>query len=224
MMKKIFLILILVLCSGAVVFSQNKVKFGLGYGIYLLNSENSNKVIGDKRFRSYLHYDFSYERENVFGYHLMLDYSYNQLTKDDAIVFVRTSEVSPDPIGYIGEDVTLINHNFDLDYVEDLNQYFSCGFGPSFVITNRIVEIPLSISAAPRMSLYDKLASSGLGANGFVQFSIPFDASKDYFYFTSKIKLRYTHSIWFDKGIRNLDDYNQDFITSEISVGVGYSF
>lgn len=208
-MKKIILLLIFVLSSNFIIYSQNKVNLNFGYGIYLLNSENSNKIIGDKEFRSYLHFGFSYECENIFGYHLVFFYNYDWLTKDGTPILV---------------DVTLINHHFDFDYVRDLNQHFSFGFGPSFVITNRIVEIPPYIAGEHWLSLYDKLASSGLGVNGFIQFSVPFDASKDYFYFSSKIKLRYTHSIWFDKGIRNLDDYNQDFITSEIMIGVGYSF
>ncbi len=70
----------------------------------------------------------------------------------------------------------------------------------------------------------DKLASSGLGVNGFLEFSISLDNSGIYFFFTSKLKIRYTYSIWFDEGIRNLDNYHQEFLATQISVGLGYSF
>jgi hypothetical protein len=45
-----------------------------------------------------------------------------------------------------------------------------------------------------------------------------------YFFFTSKLKIRYTYSIWFDEGIRNLDNYHQEFLATQISVGLGYPF
>jgi hypothetical protein len=40
----------------------------------------------------------------------------------------------------------------------------------------------------------------------------------------TKLKLRYTYSIWFDEGIRKLDNYHQEFLTSQLSLGIGYSF
>jgi len=222
---RIYLFLILLLISfNSFNYSQNELSINVGPGYYLLNSENSNNIVGDKRFKWYLHFGFAYQRNNILGSSLIFEYSYNELIKEDAILFVITSEVSPDPIDYIGADVSLINHNFDLDYVGDISQLFAYGFGPSFVISNRIVEVDNFKFAEATLSLHDKLSSSGIGFNAFLKFAIPFSECANYFFFNSKIKFRYTHSIWFDEGIRKLDDYSQDFLTSEFEAGIGYGF
>ncbi|MGE5846165.1 MAG: hypothetical protein ACM34O_05540 [Ignavibacteria bacterium] len=121
-------------------------------------------------------------------------------------------------------DASLINHNIDLAYIGIISPYFSWGLGPSFVITNRIIEIDNPDAEAITLLLYDKLASSGLGANAFIDFSVPFSETENYFFFSSEIKFRYTHSIWFDEGIRNLDNYKQEFLVFTLSAGIGYSF
>ena len=220
---RIYLILILFLCSiTSFNFTQNRLSVNVGPGYYLLNSENSNKVVGDKRFKWFFHFGFTYGRENLFGHNLLFEYSFHQITKDDAIVFVRT-DPSPDPyIGAFGANLTLTNHNFDFDLAGTINNLIAYGAGPSFVITNRLVET--NEEAFGEHNLFDKLASSGIGLNTFLNFSIPFSESEHYFFFTSNIKLRYTHSIWFDEGNRKLDDYSQDFITTELLMGIGYSF
>jgi hypothetical protein len=215
-MKINILFCILFLFSISFIQSQNKVNINFGYGIYLSNSENSLKIVGDESFRSYLHYGFTYQRENLLGHNLMFEYSYHQITLEDALIFVRTGEHDPTPIGYFGADVSLVSHNFDLNYISDFGQYFSYGIGPSFIIANRIIDI--------EETLYDKLASSGIGINGLIEFTLPFSESENYFFFTSMFKLRYTYSIWIDEGIRKLDDYHQEFLTTQISIGLGYSF
>ncbi len=58
----------------------------------------------------------------------------------------------------------------------------------------------------------------------YAELYVPINRSKKYFFFTSKLKFRYTHSIWFDKGIRNLDDYHQEYFTVQILAGIGYAF
>jgi hypothetical protein len=224
MRKNLFLILLFI-SYNSFIYSQNRVSINVGLGYYLLNPENSNKVVGDKRFKWYLQFGLAYQRDDILGSSFIFEYSYNRSTKEDALIFVRTSEIGPEPIGYFGADVSLINHNFDIDYVRNINNLIVFGAGPSFVITNRIVETGnLLIGEEGSVSLYDKLASSGIGLNTFLNFSIPFSESEHYFFFTSNIKLRYTHSIWFDEGNRKLDDYSQDFFTTDLSVGIGYSF
>jgi len=199
----------------SIIHAQNKVDLHFGYGHYLNNSENSMKLMSEEKFRFYNFYGFTYQRNDLWGYNLILDYDYNKIIKNNIIEFVRTGPDSPDPLFFFSGDITLINHNIDLDIVKKYDQYFSYGFGPSFVITNRILDIP--------DHLYDKLASSGLGLNGFIELSVPLDKDEQFF-FTSKLKVRYTYSIWFDKGIRDLDDYYQEFLTAEIFAGVGYAF
>ncbi len=215
-MIKIFLFSILFLFSNSIIMAQNKININMGYGYYLSNSENSTKIMGNNKFQSYILYDFSYQRENLFGFNIMFEYSYQQITKKDIIEFIRYNPgPNPSPPPFQG-DIKLTSHNFDLDYSAKISNYISYGIGPSFIIVNRILEVDTV--------LYDKLASSGIGINGYVEFSIPLNASKEYFFFTSKLKFRYTHSVWFDKGIRYLDGYQQEYFTSQILAGIGYAF
>ena len=215
-MIKIFLFSIILLFGNSVIRSQNKINLNIGFGYYLSNSENSTKLTGDNKFQSFVLYDLSYQRENIFGFSLMFEYSYQQITKKDIIEFIRHDpSPNPPPLTLWG-NITLINHNFDLDYAAKIFNYISFGIGPSFIIENRILEVDTVF--------YDKLASSGLGLNGYVELSIPLNTSKEYFFFTSKLKFRYTHSIWFDKGIRNLDNYHQEYFTAQILAGIGYAF
>ena len=224
MMKKCTLILIALITTCSNVFAQNKVSINFGYGYYLKNSENSLKVMGDKKFQSHWFYGFAFQRDDILGLNLIIDYSYHQITKKDVLMFVRTSSASPEVIGSFGSDMSLISHNIDVDYTGKINEYFSYGIGPSFVIVNRIFKIDENNLEGYNLSFEDRLASSGLGANVFFDFTFPLNETKNFFFITSKLKLRYTHSIWFDKGIRNLDNYNQEFITLHLSLGVGYSF
>ena len=224
MMKKCTLILIALITTGSFVFAQNKISMNFGYGYYLKNSENSLKVMGDKKFLPHWFYGLTFQRDDILGLNLIVDYSYHQITKKDVLIFTRTSSSSPDVIGFFGSDMSIISHNIDIDYVGKIDEYFSYGIGPSLIIVNRIFEIDENDPDGYDLSFEDKLASSGLGANVFFDFTYPLSETKSFFFITSRLKFRYTHSIWFDKGIRNLDNYNQEFITSQLSVGLGYSF
>lgn len=215
-MAKIILFSVLFFLNNTIVNSQNKININIGYGHYLINSENSTKIMGGKKFQSYILYDFSYLRENLLGFDMMFEYSYQKITKKDIIEFIiYDPSPNPAPPPLFG-DIELIKHNFDFDYTARINKYFSFGIGPSFIIVNRILDVDTV--------LYDKLASSGLGINGFTELSFPLTSGKQYLYFTSKLKLRYTHSIWFDKGIRDLDNYDQEYFTTQLLIGIGYNF
>ena len=181
------------------------------------------KIVGDKRFRSYFFFGISFQKEDLFGYNLMVEYSYHEITKKNVIEFVRTGEDSPEPLDYFGGDMCLVLHNIDFDYVGNINKKFSFGVGPSIYIANRIFEIDRIPFAISNFSLYDKLASSGLGINGFLMFNTPLFEVQNIL-LISQIKFRYTHSVWFDKGIRNLDNYYQQFVTTQIMFGIGYLF
>jgi len=219
--SKIILIYTLFLFISVSIYSQNKISINGGYGNYLINSENSLKIMEDKKYRSHFLFGIAYQREDVFGHNLMFEYSFQQITKEDIIEFVSTSNESPEVNYKFGGDISLVSHSFDLNYIRSINKSLSYGIGPSFVIVNRILEIPLREGYG---SFYDRLASSGLGINGFLNLTFPLSDNKEYFFFNSELKFRYTHSIWFDKGIRNLDNYYQEFLTAQIIVGIGYSF
>jgi len=215
------LLLILILSSFSSIYPQNGLEINVGYGYYLSNSENSLKITGNEKFSSFLFYGFTYQTKNIFGYNLMVEYNFHQIKKKNVISFYRYSNEGT--VSWSG-DLSIVSHNIDFDYVGSINKYLFYGIGPSFVIVNRILEVRRISFIIKNPVLYDKLASSGLGINGYLGILIPLTKDKNYFYFTSKLKLRYTHSIWFDKGIRELDNYYQEYLTTQLSVGVGYSF
>lgn len=204
--------------------AQNQVALNIGYGYYLSNSENATRVLDGKKLKWFSTYGFAVQRDNVFKNTLQLEYNYYQNTLNDVLKFNWTDE-SGNILGEFTGDYKLINHNFDICYVYNYDNMTSFGVGPSFVITNRIIDvkIPFYVGAESNVGLYDKLASSGIGISGFIRFNVPFNNNND-FIFVSKLKLRYTHSIWFDEGLRKLDDYNQEFLTAQLSLGIGFNF
>lgn len=215
-MMKNYLALLLVVILNALMMPQNKANVNLGIGFYVNNSENSMRIMRGEKYHSYFQYGFTYERENFYGCDLQFDYSFHQNTKEHLLQFAILDEDGTHAVGMTPGDVSLRIHNFDVSYTKKMDKYFTWGAGPSFALINRIIDV--------QNHLYDKLASSGLGVNAFLEFSIPFNPAKPDFYFTSNMKFRYLHSIWFDKGNRNLDDYSQWFLTSELTVGIGYAF
>lgn len=214
------ILLVLIIFSFSSIYSQNKLDLNVGYGYYLSNSENSFKIIGDENFSSYLFYGFAYQRENLLGINFRFEYNYHQINKENVISFYSFSHGEYSWTG----DLSIISHNIDINYFGNFSKYLFYGIGPSFVITNRILEIRQVQPVHENNNIYDKLAASGLGINGYLSVQIPLTNDKNYFYFTSMLKLRYTYSIWYDEGIRELDDYYQEYFTTQLSIGVGYSF
>ena len=96
----------------------------------------------------------------------------------------------------------------------------------TIIITNIIldVKLPFNVAEGANLDLYDKLASSCAGINAFIRYLIFFNEQEKDLFFTSILKLRYTHSIWFDEGLRKLDNYKQEFFTANLSVGIGFNF
>lgn len=227
-MKKLFLLTIItIFLSSGNAFSQNRISVNAGYGYYLQNSENDLKIMGDKKFSTLFSFGADYERLNILGMHLSLGYNYSSVTEENVIEFPYTGEAGPDIIGSYGADLTFTTHCIDLSYISRIHKNFAFGAGPSFIIINRILEIDeqrINVGGQSyTLGFYDKLASSALGVNGFLQFTLPLKADNKLFV-NSKLKFRYAHSIWFDEGIRKLDNYEQEFITSELSAGIGYFF
>lgn len=221
-MKNIIFTTFIMFACSIMIYPQTSISINLGYGNYFSNSENSLYVMRDDKYRSYLFYGISLQNANILGYNLILEYSYHRTNKDNIVQFVRTAETDPTPLGYFNGDIILLSHTFDLDIAGNLNKYLSCGIGPSFEIINRTFKV--NFPPAMELSLNDRLASSALGVNAFINFSYPLWEGENNIYITSQFKIRYTHSIWFDKGNRNLDNYSQEFLTGQVSAGLGYSF
>ena len=57
--------------------------------------------------------------------------------------------------------------------------------------------------------------------NGLI---IPLDENSTNWYFYGGIKLRYLYGLYYDEKGRDLSNYNQNFLTLNLLVGLGYNF
>jgi hypothetical protein len=197
-------------------YSQNQITVSPVIGLYLYNSENSLPVMGDENYLLNYGFEISYRNKNLFGYIIQFDYSYLYSGIDEVIKFVRTGEGFPDPIVFYS-DVSLSLNTFDISLNDKLGNIFSYGFGLSFSIVNRSIIIGYS-------DFVDRLASFNIGLNGIIDMRIPLSNNAEYWYFYSGLKFRYLHGFFYDEGLRDLDDYEQDFVTANLAIGIGYNF
>lgn len=216
---KSMLLFLMTFCFSTI-YSQINLEINGGLGRYLIHSENSQNIMGNKEFDNNIFYGFSIQKENLLGINLKFEYTFHKMIEENVISFYRYSHGDYSWIG----DISYLNHNFDFNYIGNINSYLFYGIGPSFVITNRIFEVKQELPISQNKVVYDKLASSGIGLNSCIEFIYPSTKLKNSFFIISKLKLRYTHSLWFDKGIRKLDDYYQEFFTINLSLGIGYLF
>ncbi len=197
--------------------AQHQITLKPAIGGYIYNSENLLKVMGDENY--FLNYGFevSYENKDLYGYVIQVDYSYIYSGIDNVLEFVMTEETGPDPIGSFYSDVSLSLHNFDISLKNEISDYFSYGFGPSFSFVNRsyTVEYP---------DFLDRLSSFAVGISGSIDVKLPLDENTDYWYFYSGLKFRYLYGLFYDEGLRDLSNYNQHFVTGNLTIGIGYSF
>jgi hypothetical protein len=197
--------------------AQHQINISPVIGLYLYNSENSLPVMGDENYLLNYGFEIGYRNKNLFGHILQFDYSYIYSEIDNVLKFVRTGEGSPDPIGVFYSYVSSSLNTLDISVNDKLGDIFSYGFGPSFSIVNRSIIIEYS-------DFVDRLASFNIGIIGLIDMRIPFSKSADYWYFFSGLKFRYLHGFFYDKGLRDLSDYNQNFVTVNLAIGIGYNF
>lgn len=214
MMKKIILALIILVSSACTLNAQQYITFGGGAGFYPYSSENSLHLLKEKKARIFFLFNTGYRNDTLYGYKLSAEYNFLYTSRERILEFVKTAESSPDPIAYYGIDYYLINHCLDLNIFWELGSNFSFGIGPTLVLTNRIVE-------QKDLAFYDRLTSLAAGLNGILEIKLPMD-NDEKLYFLINCRLRYTHSIYFDEGIRKLDDYSQGFLTSQLSLGFAH--
>jgi hypothetical protein len=173
--------------------------------------------MGDKDYMLNYGFEMSYENKDFYGYDLQLDYSYIYSGINNVLEFILTRETSVEPITVFYTDVSLSLHTFDISLKNELSDYFSYGFGPSFSFVNRSYAIDYS-------DFIDRLSSFAVGVSGSIDVKLPLDKNTNYWYFYSGLKLRYLYGLFYDKGLRDLSDYNQHFITGNLTIGIGYSF
>jgi hypothetical protein len=209
------IILISIFASNS--FAQHQITVKPSLGLYIYNSENSLKIMGDENYLINYGFEVSYENKDIYGYHIQIDYSYSYSDFDNVLEFVYTGESSPDPLGSFHSDVSLSLRTFDVSLKNEISGYFSYGFGPSFSFVNRSYIVEYS-------DFEDRLASFAVGVSGSIDVKLPLDENTNYWYFYSGLKLRYLYGLFYDDGLRDLCDYNQHFVTGNLTIGIGYSF
>ncbi|MBI5471359.1 MAG: hypothetical protein HY961_03340 [Ignavibacteriae bacterium] len=223
-MKNAFALILLVVFSTCVL-AQGKVRISYNPGMSLFNSENSMRTMGEKTIGWFPGMSVAYEGAKVFGLNVGFEYDYSRTSIDHVLEFLKTS-ANGQPLESLWSDFALTVHGVDIFSVININGWLSLAIGPSIFHVTRLIEIdelrPVGNVGARRFE--DGLVSICAGANGAATVQIPFEEGDDYFFFFSSLKLRYLHSIWFDKRGRNVDNYYQSFLVGSICLGVGYGF
>jgi len=213
----IFVISLFLFLFTSISFSQHQISFKPTIGGYIYNSENSLKIMENEDYILNYGFEVSYENKDLFGYDIQLDYSFIYSGFDNYLEWVRTGESDPTPIGFSYSDISLSLNNFDLSLKDELDENFSYGFGPSFSIVNRTFSDDYS-------NFVDRLASFAIGVNVSLDFKYPLIESEKYIFLYGSVKYRYLFGLLYDKGLRDLSNYNQHFVTGSFSVGLGYNF
>ena len=204
-------------------YGQNQVTVAPVIGIYLYNSENSLPFMGDKNYLFNYGFECNYENKSLFGYDIQISYSYLYSSVDSVIEFeIYDPSPNPSPYRFLNTNASLSFNNLDISLNGNLGSIFSFGFGPSFAIVNR--SIIVEKADVDREDFEDKLASFNIGLIGLIDMRIPFSKSIEYWYFYTGMKIRYFHGFFYDEGIRDLDDYDQNFVTANLAIGIGYNF
>ena len=219
------ILLILLVCSG--LYSQNKIYLSMNPGLSLFNSENSMKLIGDKSIDWFPGMSIGYERDNLWGYNLYCEYNITYKKVENVIVWSRTAPDSPDIIDTYGSNLVLSLYNFDFGIKDNIIEDLSYAFGPTVAFASRsfvIDDAPRTPGETLSNNIDDRLVSLCAGINASLNLQIPFSTGSNYLFFYSSLKFRYLHSLWFDARGRNVSDYYQSFLFSQLNLGLGYNF
>lgn len=207
-MKYIFLFIFIF--SSSISFSQNYFGVNPAIGYYINNTENDLQLLKKRNLYEYYVLGISYETSMFFDYNVLIDYSYSKSTRNGVIKALQTNQYG-EHIAIHSLNYYLLNHNIDFLLLVGLNDSgFRWGIGPAFVITNRSLNFPNYFN--------DVLASSGVGICTTIESTPIYGTTKDLYSVRFLGKVRYTQSIWFDKGIRKLDTYKQHFFDSVIGI------
>lgn len=205
-MKKLFLLILSILSFS---YSQTFTQTNIGYNYFINNSEDEMKVMTKNKIKTNFDYGLSLKIKKTNRHNLYINYKYSRLFNRNLVKQISTDE-SAKQVEFKG-DYLLTNHNIDLNTFWSFKNFYCFGLGITTVFTNRTIDI--------ENAALDRLFSIGIGANCFLEYSKMINKN---ICFLTKLTVRYTHSIWFDKGNRILNNYNQEFLTSSLTLGLGY--
>ena len=209
-------------------YAQTEVYAAPGYGMYLYNSENGTSIMGDKDFRYFFSPLLGVGIGNILGYQSFIEYSCQNSLAENTVAF-PTFQYGPGieyPLYYYC-NVDLKIHNIDLSLRGNITDNLTWGIGPAFSIINRSIRVPYinaMWASEWQYDFIDRLISYALGLHASINFQIPLSDGPNRFLLLSGFKARYTHTVLYDKGGRDLSNYDQDYLTGFLFVGLGYQF
>jgi hypothetical protein len=214
-------LLVFILCSSVYMKAQHTITPTATYGAYLFNSENGSLFLQGRTFRQIfgggLKYSYTIKDNRALVSELL--YSSSSMEAEYGINFT-TAYIPSGETPYIDTKISLEEYTLDFGIEQGISNNYIFGLGPSIAIVHRIISTsdnnPFSISA-----LVDDLCSTHLGAYGYVQL-LSRITSNESLILAFTIKIRYTHSIYFDNGGRNLDNYSQSYLRLLGSLGIRF--
>jgi hypothetical protein len=224
MKTSILFLLLIVSCSLP---AQEKILFTLNPGSSLYTSENSSKVIGKKEINFINGGSIGYESPDLFGMNMRIIYDLAFARVNDIQTFTVASEKTPEPIATIGADYLLYLNSVDLAVPLEVNGVLTLWIGPSASWGNRSIIIDgLSwnseeLNAKTRFE--DRLATLCAGLNCSISMETPLTDGPSHLFFFAALKMRYLASVWVDARGRNVENYQQQFLTGQFNLGLGYT-
>ena len=206
--------------------AEERLLFSLDPGWSLYNSENSLKTMEEGSLGWTPGFSIGFETDSLWGLALRAEYAYARSVAIGAMQFIVTGPGGPQATGTYGADVIFTTHNMDVAVATRPVEYFSLAGGPTLSLAHRTIDLttPRLDQTSQSRHFVDRVASLCAGLNASVNLEVPLGEGDQYFFFLSSLKLRYLYSLWFDKRDRNLDDYYQESILGQLSIGLGYSF
>lgn len=221
-MKRLLLLFVVL---STPMWAQQTLLLALDPGLNIYNSENSLKTIGDKDLDWSPGFSVGYEGVYLWGVALRLECSYTRSSAHNALGFAITSSSGPEPIASFGSDLSFTTYNLDIAALVQPEPFLILAIGPTLALAHRTIEFtepPTEEFSA--IYFQDRLASLCLGVNGAADFRIPLGNIPQHLFLFAGIRLRYLHSVLFDKRGRNLGNYSQSQFFGRLSVGLGCTF
>lgn len=193
---------------------QDDIGITCGVGAYAYNTENEYAITKNENYILNFTFAAYYVRALSANYRINVSYNFMFSKINDALLFAITAPNVPEALGQYGVDIKLMFNMFDFNLDVKLNKNYYISMGPTLALVFRSLVID-------HHSFKDELASVCGGLNVVAAWYYPIDNSK--MYYQMGIKTRFLTGLFFDRGMRNIDDYNQSFITVNLELGLGFS-
>ena len=218
-------LLLLCVVLSTPMWAQQTLLLSLDPGLNIHNSENSLKTIGNKALDWSPGFSAGYEGVCLWGVALRLEYSYTRSSAHNALEFAIAGSSGPEPIASFGSDLSFTTNNLDIAAIVQPEPFLILAIGPTLALAHRTIEFTEPPSEEfSAIYFQDRLTSLCLGVNGAVDLRVPLENGPQHLFLFAGIRLRYLHSVLFDKRGRDLGNYSQSQFFGRLSVGLGCTF